>query len=306
MKRAAAQRDALADAIEGFLRHARLERNLSGNTVTAYRRDLERFRTFCHERLGLHRADGIDREVVLAYLVDLRDAGLHDRSVARHLSSLRGFSRWLVDRGAVQESPAALVDMPNQPRGLPDVLTPAEVERLLAAPGDADARALRDTAMLETLYASGLRVSELCGLQLEDIDLERGVVRAMGKGSKERIVPMGEAARSAILRYLESARPELGGHPGQGELFVNGRGQAMTRQGFWKVVKRHAEAAGIDKPISPHRLRHSFATHLLAGGADLRVVQALLGHADIGTTQIYTHVHRRRLRQIYDRHHPRA
>lgn len=306
MKRAAAERNELAAAIDGFLRDARLVRNLSGNTVTAYRRDLERFHAFCRERLGLQRAEAIDREVVFAYLIELREAGLHDRSVARHLSSLRGFSRWLVDRGAVQESPAALVDMPNAPQLLPDVLTPEEVERLLSAPGDADARALRDTAMLETLYATGLRVSELCGLCLDDVDLERGVVRAMGKGRKERIVPMGDAARTAILRYLEQARPELGGHLGRDELFVNGRGQPMTRQGFWKVVKRHAEAAGIDKPISPHRLRHSFATHLLAGGADLRVVQALLGHVDIGTTQIYTHVHSRRLRKIYDQHHPRA
>lgn len=306
MKRAVARRSELTHAIEGFLRHARLERNLSGNTVTAYRRDLERFREFCEQRLELHRPEAIDREVIVAYLVELREAGLHDRSVARHLSSLRGLSRWLVDRGEFEESPAALVDVPNQPRSLPDVLSPAEVERLLAAPGDLDARALRDTAMLETLYATGLRVSELCALRLEDVDLERGVVRALGKGRKERLVPIGEAARGAILRYLDQARPELGGSAGQGELFVNGRGQPMTRQGFWKLLKRHAEAAGIDKPISPHRLRHSFATHLLAGGADLRVVQALLGHADIGTTQIYTHVHRRRLRQIYDRHHPRA
>ena len=196
--------------------------------------------------------------------------------------------------------------MPSTPRGLPDVLTPEEVDRLLRAPSEDNARGVRDRAMLETLYATGLRVTELCTLRLEDVDLDRGVVRAVGKGRKERLVPMGEAARAAILRYIELARPELGGVRGRRVLFVNGRGQPITRQGFWKIVKRHAASAGIDKPISPHRLRHSFATHLLAGGADLRVVQALLGHADIGTTQIYTHVHSKRLRQIYDRHHPRA
>ncbi len=296
----------IAIAVERFLTHLRLERNLSRNTAVAYGRDLERFREFCWSTMELDTIDDLDRDVVFAYLVELRESGLHDRSIARHLSSLRTFSRYLVDLGLLDESPANLVEMPTLPRGLPDVLSPSEVDRLLAAPGIEDARGLRDTAMLETLYATGLRVSELCALRLDDIDLQRGVVRAFGKGSKERLVPIGENARAALIAYLEIARPQLGGQRGRTDLFVNGRGQPLTRQGFWKVVKRHADSAGIDKPISPHRLRHSFATHLLAGGADLRVVQALLGHADIGTTQIYTHVHRERLREIYDAHHPRA
>ena len=296
----------LASAIDRFVAHLRLERNLSRNTSVAYRSDLERFRAFCAESLEIDAVEAIDREAIFGYLVELREAGLHDRSIARHLSSLRSFCSYFVDAGVIDESPAVLVDMPTMPRGLPDVLSTVEVERLLAAPGVEDARALRDTAMLETLYATGLRVSELCGLRLDDLDLQRGVVRAFGKGSKERLVPIGEAARAALLRYLEVARPKLGGQRGRTDLFVNGRGRPLTRQGFWKLLKRHAETAGIDKPISPHRLRHSFATHLLAGGADLRVVQTLLGHVDIGTTQIYTHVHRERLRAIYDAYHPRA
>lgn len=293
-------------AMERFLSHLRLERNLSRNTLLAYRRDLTRFCAFCRKELAADAVDDLDRDAILGYLRSLRDDGLQDRSIARHLSALRSFCSYLVELGIFEESPAQLVDMPSLPSDLPDVLTPGEVERLLAAPGVEDARALRDTAMLELLYATGLRVSELCGLRLDDLDLQRGVVRAFGKGSKERLVPIGETARAAVLAYLEDARAALGGLRGRTALFVNGRGQPLTRQGFWKIVKRHAESAAIVKVISPHKLRHSFATHLLAGGADLRVVQALLGHADISTTQIYTHVHRERLRVVYDTHHPRA
>ena len=304
----------LSDTIERFLLHLRLERNLSANTVTAYGRDLHRFERFVLTTLKLTLPSDLTRDVLMEYLGDLREGGLHDRSVARHMSTLRAFSRFLVDLGELDESPAALLDMPQQPRTLPDVLTPAEVASLLAAPDADTARGLRDRAMLETLYATGLRVTELVSLRNGDVDFDRGVVTCMGKGRKERLVPIGEQARATLLCYLSDGRPFIarsaaarsrrGGHTAP--LFITGQGRQMTRQGFWKLIKRHAEAAGIDKPISPHRLRHSFATHLLAGGADLRSVQAMLGHADIGTTQIYTHVHRERLRVIYDRAHPRA
>ncbi len=284
------------------------------NTVTAYGRDLHRFERFVLTTLKLTAPSDLTRDVLMEYLGDLREGGLHDRSVARHMSTLRAFSRFLVDLGELDESPAALLDMPQQPRTLPDVLTPAEVASLLAAPDADTARGLRDRAMLETLYATGLRVTELVSLRNGDVDFDRGVVTCMGKGRKERLVPIGEQARATLLCYLSDGRPFIarsaaarsrrGGHTAP--LFITGQGRQMTRQGFWKLIKRHAEAAGIEKSISPHRLRHSFATHLLAGGADLRSVQAMLGHADIGTTQIYTHVHRERLRVIYDRAHPRA
>lgn len=296
----------IASAINEFLAHVRLERNLARNTALAYGRDLERFRAWCDDQPGLKATTSVTAEVLAEYLSDLHDSELHGRSIARHLSSLRSFFRYLVDFGDVSDNPAALLERPTLPRPLPRVLSTEQVERLLHSPGLTSARAIRDTAMLETLYATGLRVSELCSLRLEDLDLQRGLVRTLGKGRKERLVPIGDAALVALRRYLEGPRGELGGAEARQDLFVNGRGRRMTRQGFWKLLRRHADAAGIDQPISPHKLRHSFATHLLAGGADLRVVQTLLGHADIGTTQIYTQVQGERLRQVVDRHHPRG
>lgn len=304
----------IATSIERFLRHLRLERNLSNNTVTAYGRDLNRLAEYTEERHKLIRPAGLSREMLLDYLVHLRSAGLSDRSVARHMSSLRMWCRYLVDRGQLEDNPAALLDMPKTPQTMPDVLTPEEVERLLAIPGLEEPRAIRDTAMLEILYATGMRVSELVRLAVGDIDFDRSLVRCFGKGRKERMVPIGEQARARLLHYLSDSRPRICRRPlgrrlrngPDAPLFITGTGKAMTRQGFWKLVKRYAAQACIDKPISPHRLRHSFATHMLAGGADLRTVQALLGHIDIGTTQIYTKVHRQRLREVYDRYHPRA
>lgn len=307
------QPDSLQATVERFLRHLRLERNMSTNTLTAYGRDLLRMVHYMDEQLGVDMATELDRDALREYIADLHDTGLQSRSVARHLSTLRTYGHWLVDRGILMENPALLVDLPRQAHDLPDVLTQEEVGRLLAAPGVTGERNLRDTAMLETLYATGLRVSELVHLQLADVDFDRGLVRCVGKGRKERLVPIGEVARSHLVTYLTDGRPLLvrgatrarkGGMPQA--LFVTSQCKAMTRQGFWKLVKRYALVAGIDRPISPHKLRHSFATHLLAGGADLRSVQAMLGHADIGTTQIYTHVQRDRLRDVYDRFHPRA
>ncbi len=303
----------IASLIERFLRHLRLERNLSRNTVTAYGRDLRRFEAFSREQLGIESPTRLDRQALMSYLIDLRESGLHDRSITRQMSTLRTYGRYLVDREVVEENPAALLDLPQTPRAIPEVLTPDEVASLLAMPGTDTPRGLRDTAMLEVLYATGMRVSELVGLLIGDVDFDRGVVICTGKGRKERMVPIGESARQHLLHYLAEGRPHImrsrNGRSRRGNmaaLFVTSQGGAMTRQGFWKLVKRYAERAGIEKPISPHKLRHSFATHMLAGGADLRAVQALLGHVDIGTTQIYTRVHRERLREIYDRYHPRA
>jgi len=305
----------LALTVDRFLRHLRLERNMSANTLTAYGRDLHRMVAYMAEQLAIEDPADLDRAALTEYLGDLREEGLQARSVARHQSTLRTWGHWLVDRAIVADNPAVLLDMPRLPQDLPDVLSPAEVERLLLAPGGAGERAVRDTAMLETLYATGLRVSELVHLTLADIDFDRGVVRCMGKGRKERLVPIGEVARAKLLTYLEEARPLLARAaqapktrraPTSPSLFITAQCKPMTRQGFWKLLKRYALVAGIAKSISPHKLRHSFATHLLAGGADLRSVQALLGHADIGTTQIYTHVNRERLREIYDKFHPRA
>ena len=306
--------NAIQVQVEQFLRHLRLERNMSSNTVTAYGRDLARLVRHLNDTSGPTDAAGLDRDVLMGYLRSLRLDGLQPRSVARHMSTLRSWCRFLVDRGVVEDNPASVLDMPQTARTLPEVLSQEEVERLLASPGQDSPRGLRDAAMLETLYATGVRVSELVHLTLDDVDFDRGVVRCLGKGRKERLVPIGEVARERLLRYLRDARPFLARSPDArrrrgsagAALFITSQGRAMTRQGFWKLLKRHAELAGIDKAISPHRLRHSFATHLLAGGADLRAVQALLGHVDIGTTQIYTQVHREKLREIYDRTHPRA
>lgn len=300
--------------LDRFLRHLRLERNLSTNTVTAYGRDLSRMLTWLIERHRITTPEQLDHDALIDYLMHVRSEGLSDRSVARHMSSIRMFCRYMVDRGVVVDNPAALLDLPRGTERLPDVLTPDEVERLLAIPGDATPRAIRDSAMLETLYATGMRVSELVKLGLGDVDFDRSLVMCTGKGRKQRLVPVGEHARDRLLTYLRDARPQLCRSPRarttrrgtQASLFITSAGNGMTRQGFWKLLKRYAEQAAIDKPISPHRLRHSFATHMLAGGADLRTVQALLGHVDIGTTQIYTHVHREHLREVYDRYHPRA
>jgi integrase/recombinase XerD len=309
-----AQHADLSTSVDRYLRHLKLERNMSANTLMAYGRDLRRLVHYLDDELGIDQPAEIDRPSLHEYLAHLHDEGLQPRSVARHLSTLRSYCAYLVERGVTADNPATALDMPRLPRDLPDVLSREEVERLLAAPGSEGERAVRDAAMLETLYATGLRVSELVHLRLGDVDFDRSVVRCLGKGRKERQVPIGEVARARLLHYLQHARPVLarggGGKVGRlggsVALFITSQCKPMTRQGFWKLLKRYAQVAGIDKPISPHKLRHSFATHLLAGGADLRAVQALLGHADIGTTQIYTHVQRERLREVYDRFHPRA
>ncbi len=292
-------------AIDLFLDHTKIEKGLSPNTVQAYARDLCRFRDFC-ARAKADEAGVVTEQVVVDFLLELSQRELSIRSQARNLVAVRGLFKFLRAERHVERDVTQQIELPRLPRQLPEVLTLDEVERLLAAPDLTTTRGLRDGAMIEVLYATGLRVSELVSLQLVDVNLEAGYLSTMGKGRKQRLVPFGERARDRVQRYLAEARPKLAGGRVRPALFLTNRGEAMTRQGFWKLLKRHALTADIRKPISPHKLRHSFATHLLERGADLRAVQAMLGHADISTTQIYTHLSRIHLREIYDKHHPRA
>ncbi len=290
-------------AVESYLDHLAAERGLAANTVAAYRRDLELLARMLGEGQALERAA---HDQLLDVLRRLRAEGRSPRSVTRFLVAVRGYYRYLAGEGAIPEDPSARLDRPKTWKPLPKVLAAEDVERLLAAPNRGTTRGLRDAAMLELLYATGLRVSELVGLRLGDLHLDAGYLRCVGKGSKERAVPLGGEANAVLQRYLAEGRPLLVAGRRTDILFANGRGGALSRQGFWKLLRAHARAAGIRAGLSPHVVRHSFATHLLENGADLRSVQLLLGHADISTTQIYTHVHRERLKRLYDQFHPRA
>ena len=291
-------------AIDLFIDHIKIEKGLAAHTVTAYATDLAKFRAFCGRR-DLSDSDAVTQADILGFLVELAGARLSVRSQARNLVTLRQLFKHLAAERLLARDPTQEIELPRLTRRLPEVLPFAEVERLLAQPGDATALALRDAAMLELLYATGLRVSELTQLRMRDVNLEAGFLMTFGKGGKQRVVPLGDAARDRVQRYLDEARPGLDAGRGADALFLTARAAAMTRQAFWKLIKRYAYQAGITRPISPHKLRHSFATHLLENGADLRAVQAMLGHADIGTTQIYTHVTRARLADIHSKHHPR-
>jgi integrase/recombinase XerD len=293
----------LSGWIDAYLDHLRVERALANNTLEAYARDLN--------ALVAHVGDDTDpraigAEAIASMMVKNVERGFGARSSARQLSALRGLFRFLVRERAVAEDPTALVDRPRLTRRIPRVMSFAEVERLLAAPDTTTDRGVLHAAMLHLMYASGLRVSELCALRLSDLDLQRGLVRARGKGGKQRLVPVGEVALEHATHYLNEVRPR---HAAEGDmtLFVSPRGPGcFTREGFWRMVRRYAVAAGIVPLPSPHKLRHSFATHLLRGGADLRAVQALLGHADLGTTEIYTHVAQDHVRDAHAKSHPRA
>jgi integrase/recombinase XerD len=280
-----------------------VERGLASNSVASYRRDLESFGKWLAGR-GLE-AETCERSDLRRYLTVLRGRGLAARSAARALAALRGLYRYLVERGACTHDPTLDLESPKLMPGLPHFLTAEEVDALLAAPDVSRPLGLRDRAMIETLYATGVRVSELVGLTLGQLRLDPGYVRVWGKGGKERIVPVGSGARAWLARYLEDARPGLDTRRCD-ELFLTVRGEGMTRQCFWHLIKAHGRKAAIATHLSPHVLRHSFATHLLERGADLRAVQAMLGHADISTTEIYTHITRERLRSLYDSKHPRA
>lgn len=293
----------LSGWIDAYLDHLRVERALSKNTLEAYARDLNALASSAGET----PVDRIGPEIVTALLAANVKRGFGARSSARQLSGLRGFFKFLVRERAIAEDPTLLVERPRLGRRLPRVLSFEEISILLAAPDVTKPRGLRDAAMLHVMYASGLRVSELVGLTLADVDRQRGLVSAFGKGGKRRLVPLGEVALRHVDAYLEHVRPHLlRGREGEKTLFLSPSGKKLTRQGFWKIVKRMARVAGITTPISPHKLRHSFATHLLQGGADLRAVQAMLGHADLGTTEIYTRVAQDHVRRQYQKAHPRA
>lgn len=291
--------------VDSFLGYLAAERGLAPNTLEAYGRDLARYLDFL-ERQGAARPEEVTSALILHFLGELTAAGLAARSRARTLAAVRMFHRFLLTEGYAPENPASRIEIPRGLHRLPQTLSPAEVERLLAAPTGADPLERRDRAMLELLYATGLRVSELVGLRLPDLQLDAGYLRPLGKGSKQRIVPLGETAQAELASYLREARPRLLREKEVLFVFLNRSGKGLTRQGFWKIIKRRALEAGILKNITPHTLRHSFATHLLENGADLRSVQTMLGHADISTTQIYTHVTRERLRKIHEQYHPRG
>ena len=292
-----------AEAVAEYLAHLAVERNLSPRTLDAYARDLTAFSGWLdHEGLTLDR---VERATVRTYVGRRRDGGLSARSAARMLSSLRGFFLFLVREGMLPADPTAEMRSPSLWRTVPEILSAEEVESLLTAPDPSKPTGLRDRAMLETLYATGLRVSELVGLLIDEVRLDPGFVRVMGKGRKERVVPLGHSAVAWLERYLRDGRPALDRHR-RPEIFLNFRGGPLTRQGFWKILRGHGSRAGIRSHLSPHVLRHSFATHLLEHGADLRAVQMMLGHSSLTTTEIYTHVARERLRRLYDEKHPRA
>ena len=290
--------------IRSFLSYLRVEKGVSMNTHDAYRRDVEKFQEFAAKKhLRLEQAT---RETIVDFLRSLYQRKLESRSVARNLVTLRQFFRFALIEGIVTEDPTETVESPRFRMGLPRFLSVEEVDRLLAAPDTGTIIGLRDKAMIEVMYSAGLRVSELCGLRLSDFHFDAGYVRCMGKGSKERLVPIGRQAMDIVQRYLRDSRPKLLRENSPELLFLNRHGGACSRHGFWKTVSDFGRKAGLTKQLKPHMLRHSFATHLLDRGADLRAVQMMLGHTDIATTQIYTHVVEERLKQVYRAHHPRA
>ena len=291
-------------AIGRFVRHLQVERGLSPNTLTAYSQDLRKFSSWCAtETITLERTG---RDTVLDFLSSLYRHKLSSRSVARILIALRVFFRYVLTEGILAEDPTLDMESPRVWKSLPALLSIEQVEKLLSQPDLNTPLGVRDAAMFEVLYSTGLRVSELVGLRLAELDLNTGCLRCLGKGNKERLVPLGRRAVEALRRYLEITRLQLLRGKPSPIVFVNHHGRKMSRVGFWKMLKAYGRRAGLPPKLSPHKLRHSFATHLIERGADLRSVQAMLGHADISTTQIYTHVTQERLRQIYKAHHPRA
>jgi len=290
--------------IHEFINYLSVERGLASNTLESYGRDLRQYSQYLGEdQVDL---DAVSRSTIINYLVFLQKQGKATATIARRLAALKAFYQFLVREKRIKTDPTANLESPKLEKRLPRVLTVSEVERLLAQPDPSQPAGLRDRGMLELLYATGIRVSELVSLNVEDVNLETGYIRCTGKGSKERIVPLGSLAIKWVQEYLQHGRPKLVKDREEKALFVNHHGNRLTRQGFWKIVKKYAEDARIDKEITPHTLRHSFATHLLENGADLRSVQEMLGHADISTTQIYTHVTKDRLKEVYARTHPRA
>jgi integrase/recombinase XerD len=290
--------------IRSFLNYLRVEKGLSQNTLSAYRRDIEKFAVFVRE----HKLNGagVSRGDVVDFLGSLYRRGLDSRSVARNLVTIRNFFRFLLMEELIPEDPAENIESPKFRQSLPDFLNLEEVDRLLRQPDATTTIGLRDKAMIELMYSTGLRVSELCSLRISDVQMDAGCLRCIGKGNKERIVPVGRKALAGVQQYLRESRPQLLRGRSSPYLILNSRGGKLDRIAFWKTLGDYGRKAGLRKGLTPHMLRHSFATHLLDRGADLRSVQMMLGHSDISTTQIYTHVVEERLKQVYKAHHPRA
>lgn len=293
--------------IEDYIHFIQVERQLSHNTLQSYRRDLESYAQFLANEQKLAGFEGVTRQHILLHLEALRNGGKSARTVARHISSIRSFHQFLLREKVTTTDPTVHLEMPQLEKKLPQVLSIEQINALIGAPDLSTPQGYRDVAMLELLYGSGMRISELIDLDLGDIHLTMGFVRVFGKGGKERIVPLGRGAIGAVERYLKSERGKLlGKSPTTDALFISRLGRRLTRQGCWKIIKQHAETAQIPQNLTPHVLRHSFATHLIENGADLRAVQEMLGHSDISTTQIYTHVSKTRLSEVYKQFHPRA
>ena len=292
--------------LDAFCEYLSVERGLSPRTLEAYRRDVGRYVAYLEAR-GLRRIGDASATDLRDFVYGLKDRGLQPSSIRRCMSAIRTYYGFLLAEGAVVADPTERVELPRAWRRLPGVLARDDIGRLLEAPDPADRWFWRDVALLEFAYASGVRVSELTGLRVRDVDIDEGLAVVTGKGSRERIVPVGRTALRALIVYLREIRPALlRGRSAEGAVFLNHRGKPLTRMGVWKILRKHVDRAGIRKRVTPHTLRHSFATHLLEGGADLAAVQEMLGHADISTTQIYTHVDREYLKDVHRKHHPRA
>ncbi|MGG2014199.1 site-specific tyrosine recombinase XerD [Bacillus sp. S10(2024)] len=296
----------MKDQLQDFIHYMVVEKGLAKNTVVSYERDLKSYMKYLQKVEGIISFHDVTRMHIVSFLHHLKENDKSSKTMARHIASIRSFHQFLLRERVVEHDPSVHIETPQAERKLPKVLSIDEVEALLQTPKATSAFGIRDKAMLELLYATGLRVSELIELNIADVHLTMGFVRCIGKGNKERIIPLGSLAAEAIQHYIEKGRPELFGKQTVEALFLNHHGNRLSRQGFWKILKRLAKEANIQKELTPHTLRHSFATHLLENGADLRAVQEMLGHADISTTQIYTHVSKTRLKDVYKQFHPRA
>ncbi|YCA42763.1 site-specific tyrosine recombinase XerD [Bacillus sp. JZ8] len=293
--------------IEDFIHYLVVERGLASNTIESYKRDLVKYAEYLKKVETVSSFEEVTREHIIAFMRYMMENGKSSKTIARHVASIRSFHQFLLREHIVDKDPSVHIETPQVERTLPKVLSPDEVEALLTAPDESTPFGKREKAMLELLYATGIRVTELMNLNVEDVHMTMGFVRCIGKGDKERIVPMGKMASEALQKYIEESRPKiLKRNQKEEALFLNHHGRRLTRQGFWKILKKLALSAQIEKELTPHTLRHSFATHLLENGADLRAVQEMLGHADISTTQIYTHVTKKRLKDVYNEFHPRA
>ncbi|MCM3539488.1 site-specific tyrosine recombinase XerD [Priestia endophytica] len=293
--------------IEDFIHYLVVERGLAPNTIESYKRDLVKYAEYLKKVETVSSFEEVTREYIIAFMRYMMENGKSSKTIARHVASIRSFHQFLLREHIMDKDPSVHIETPQVERTLPKVLSPDEVEALLTAPDESTPFGRREKAMLELLYATGIRVTELMNLNVEDVHMTMGFVRCIGKGDKERIVPMGKMASEALQKYIEESRPKLLKRNQKEEaLFLNHHGRRLTRQGFWKILKKLALSAQIEKELTPHTLRHSFATHLLENGADLRAVQEMLGHADISTTQIYTHVTKKRLKDVYNEFHPRA